>query len=84
VAGSAGELQLTISGRSNFRGEDLMTQRARVSVSGVGDVKVWALQDLAIAVSGIGTVDYWGGANVRRASSGIARINDRGPKPARP
>lgn len=77
------DLNVDISGKSNFRGKHLMSQRARVNVSGVGDVKVWAQQLLGITVSGIGTVDYWGSAQVSRRTSGIARINDRGAKLAR-
>ena len=60
--------------------DQLRAQRARVSVSGLGDVAVWAEKELSVSVSGIGTVDYWGSPNVQRHSSGIARINERGPK----
>jgi len=64
-------------------GENLASQRARVSVSGIGDVKVWAHETLDITVAGVGTVDHWGPAQVSRRTSGIARINDRGAKPSR-
>jgi hypothetical protein len=82
VAGAARELVLRISGRSEFRGEALKAERARVSISGVGDVKVWAVQELDISVAGIGKVDYWGAPTVRRHTSGAATINERGPAPA--
>ena len=80
MAGQVGELAVTVSGRSEFRGEDLMAQRARVRVSGIAEVKVWAVQELQVSVSGVGTVEHWGSANVQRSASGIARINSRGPK----
>lgn len=80
MAGQVGDLSVTVSGRSDFRGEDLMAQNARVRVSGIAEVKVWAVQELQVSVSGVGTVDHWGSANVHRSSSGIARINSRGPK----
>ncbi len=80
MAGQVGELTVSVSGRSEFRGEDLMAQRARVRVSGIAEVKVWAVQELQVSVSGVGTVDHWGSANVQRSASGIARINSRGPK----
>ena len=73
---------LRISGRSEFRGEALKAERARVSISGVGDVKVWAVQALDISVAGIGKIDYWGSPAVRRHTSGAATINERGPAPA--
>jgi hypothetical protein len=86
VSGSVQTLDIKISGRSDFRGDNLMSQRARVSVSGIGKVMVWAVQDLTVNVAGIGTVDHWGSAKVQRRTSGVARINDRGDKavPAAP
>lgn len=80
MAGQVGDLSVTVSGRSEFRGEDLMAQTARVRVSGIAEVKVWAVQELQVSVSGVGTVEHWGSANVQRSTSGVARINSRGPK----
>jgi len=81
IAGSVNELQIVVSGRGEFRGENLLSQRAKVVVNGIGDVRVWAAQWLGVNVSGVGTVDYWGTPLVERHSSGVARINERGPKP---
>jgi hypothetical protein len=83
VAGRATELVIGITGRSDFRGADLQSRRAKVAISGLGDVVLWATEDLSIAVSGVGHVDYWGSPNVRRAVSGSANINARGDKPER-
>lgn len=81
VAGTARELRVAVSGRSDFRAAELMTDSARVAVSGIGDVKVWAQQSLTISVAGLATVDYWGSPpEVKRSVSGRATINDRGPK----
>ena len=80
VAGSVKDLKLSISGRSEFRGENLMSQTAKVAISGIGEVQVWATQELSISVAGFGTVDYWGAPVVRRSVSGSATINDRGAK----
>lgn len=84
MAGRVDGLAVTVSGRSDFRGEDLMAQRARVRVSGIAEVKVWAVQALQVSISGVGTVDHWGSANAQRSNSGIARFNSRGPKAALP
>jgi len=80
MAGTADRLRVRISGHSEFRGEDLRSRFADVSVSGVGDVKLWVTQELAVSISGLGTVDYWGAPTVRRSTSGVATLNDRGPK----
>lgn len=80
LSGIARNLNVRISGRSSFRGENLKSDNAKVVVSGIGDVKVWATQDLGISVAGIGTIDYWGSPDVKRSVSGKAAINDRGAK----
>lgn len=80
MAGQVDQLEVRVSGRSDFRGAELMAQRARVRVSGLADVKVWAVQELAVTVSGVGTVDYYGSPVVQRNTSGIARLNARGAK----
>jgi hypothetical protein len=83
VAGTAKDLSVRISGRSDLRAEDLKAEHAAVSISGVGDVRVWVRQDLAIAVAGAGKVDYWGAPpNVARNVSGAATITDRGARTA--
>ena len=81
IAGSVNELEITVSGRGEFRGENLSSQRAKVVVNGIGEVRVWATEWLGVNVSGVGTVDYWGTPLVERRSSGVAKINERGPKP---
>ena len=78
------KVKLGAIGTMAFRAENLMSQRASVKVSGIADVQVWVVQDLAVTVSGVGTVDYWGNPNVQRRASGIAKINDRGAKRAVP
>ena len=55
-------------------------QSANVTVSGAGDVKVWATKELTASVSGVATVDFWGSAAVRRTSSGLTTWNEHGPK----
>jgi hypothetical protein len=79
--GSASELSVNISGRSDFYGENLLTRNARVSISGLGKAQVWNVGDLSTSVSGIGTIDYWGNPKLDKRSSGISTFNDRGAKP---
>lgn len=80
VAGLVRELSVTVSGKAEFRGEQLQASKARVVISGIGDVKVWAVEDLSVSVSGIGQVDYWGTPRVRLSTSGPGSITPRGPK----
>ena len=84
VAGSADTLQVRISGRGAYLGENLASKWATLSVSGAGDVKVWATKEITASVSGVANVDFWGAATVKRSDSGITTWNDRGDKRAAP
>ena len=81
-SGQVQNLSLSISGRSDFGAENLLTQQAKVSISGLGKARLWVRQELAINISGIGTVDYWGNPAVQRRLSGISTVNVRGDKGA--
>jgi hypothetical protein len=80
-AGSVDELQVAISGRGNFMGENLHSTRARVSISGIGKARVWATDTLQASVSGIGKIDYWGQPKAEKSRAGVVSITPRGAKP---
>ena len=84
VAGSVETLQVRISGRGAYYGENLASKWATLSVSGTGDVKLWATKELSASVSGVASVDFWGSATVRRNDPGFTTWNDRGDKRAPP
>jgi len=84
VAGRVGELSIAVSGRGEFRGENLLSQLFLAGERLDPETYHWATERLGIHVSGIGTVDYWGTPLVERQSSGIAKINERGAKPLPP
>jgi hypothetical protein len=69
---------LQIAGRGDVDAERLRAERATVSISGVGDVRLWAVRELAVSVAGAGRVDYWGSPTLRRSVAGAATINARG------
>ena len=62
VAGSADTLQVRISGRGNYLGENLAYKWATLSVSGAGDVELGTNKELTASVSGVANVDFWAGA----------------------
>lgn len=84
LRGRAAALTLNVTGKGKLQAEQLRTQSAAVSVSGVGTASLWTTEALSINVSGIGSVDYWGRPELSRSSSGIATINARGERPPAP
>ncbi len=81
-AGQARDINVDISGKGRFEGENLAAEQGRVSISGVGDAAVWVTRALRVSVSGAGSVDYWGRPDLRPSISGLGNINPRGDKPA--
>ena len=76
------ELNVRISGRGVYLGENLASQTASLAVSGAGEVRIWATKDLTAHVSGVATIDFWGNAKVTRSNSGLTTWTDRGDKRA--
>jgi hypothetical protein len=60
LAGTAGRLELDMSGSGDAELADLTTRDARVAVSGSGDVEVRASDRLDVDVDGSGDVRYHG------------------------
>ena len=81
-SGSAQELAVQVSGRGDFIAPRLQTQVARVSVSGLGRVKVWALDELNASLSGVGSIDFWGNPpKGQRRLAGLGSLQSRGETP---
>lgn len=80
LGGRVDELALQISGKGKVIADRLQAQKARVNVSGLGNIVLWVTDDLAAHISGIGTVDYFGNPSVQRSVSGMGTISGRGEK----
>jgi hypothetical protein len=79
--GSVDSLQLTISGFGSFKGGDLKTRRAAVSISGAGNATLWAVQSLNVRISGAGSVGYYGQPpSFNEQISGAGNVRDLGAK----
>lgn len=80
LGGRVDDMNLQISGKGRVQAEGLQAQRARVNVSGIGNVTLWVTDDLAAHISGVGSVDYYGKPNVQRSVSGMGSISARGDR----
>ena len=79
AAGSAGSQRIRISGSADYEAADLNSRSVQVAISGQGNAKVWAQDDLDIAISGLGQVNYRGRPKLRQVISGVGksrRIDD--------
>jgi hypothetical protein len=78
--GQAGQQRINLSGAGNYNGEDLRSESADVTISGLGKVSVWATDALTIVISGAGSVDYYGNPQVNQQINGLGRIQHQGDK----
>jgi hypothetical protein len=60
AGGTATEIDLSISGSGKFDGEDLKAQKVKARISGSGNAKVYASEEVDATISGSGTVYYKG------------------------
>lgn len=74
IAGHVDEQRISISGAGDYRGSNLVSDRASVRVSGAGRVVVDAQKTLDVEVSGAAKVDYKGDPTITKRVGGAARV----------
>lgn len=77
IAGRAMDQRIAISGAGDYRAAGLVSDNARVAVSGAGKVVVNATKTLKVSISGAGSVDYLGNPKVTQDISGMGRVKRR-------
>jgi len=77
IAGRSDNLSISISGTGSLNAAELKAKRARVVVSGVGDVTVNASDELNAKVSGTGTIWYIGSPKLESSVSGVGSIKQK-------
>jgi len=83
LAGHASEQSIAISGAGDYRGTDLVSEDARVTVSGAGRAVVQVERTLDIRISGAGSVEYLGNPKVTQRISGAGSVKRRDAAEAR-
>jgi hypothetical protein len=77
LSGEATEQDISISGAGEYIAHELVSERASVSVSGVGRVRVRVEKELSASISGAGSIEYYGDPKVRERVSGVGRVKRR-------
>lgn len=80
AAGEVKSQSITLSGAGNYDGDDLASQTAEVTISGLGRVVIWVTDRMNVTISGTGNVDYYGSPEIEQRISGIGHINHQGDK----
>lgn len=77
LAGKVVDQSISISGAGQVRADRLVSENAKVSVSGAGSVVVNAEKTLRASISGAGVVEYYGNPEVKQSVSGVGRVKRR-------
>jgi hypothetical protein len=80
ASGTAEAINIRVQGLGSFDGNDLHSQTAVVSLSGLGSATLWADNQLSADVSGMGSVNYYGNAQVSKTIDGLGNVKFMGNK----
>jgi hypothetical protein len=80
LGGQINDIRVEIKGAGNFKGGDLHTQTADVTLSGLGGATVWTEQALDVNITGSGNVSYFGQPQITQKISGLGRLDALGTK----
>lgn len=76
--GTAGDINLRISGFGSFDGKDLEALTAEVHITGAGDATVRVKDELTATISGAGSINYYGSPRVDQNISGAGSVRQAG------
>jgi hypothetical protein len=79
TAGTVTEQRVTLSGAGGYDGAALVSKRAIIDLSGLGDVVVNANERLDATISGAGSVVYIGSPELSKQIRGLGSIRQRAP-----
>ena len=74
VSGKVREQQIFQEGACSYYAAELESKETTLTLSGAGDVTVWATETLDVDLSGVGNVIYYGNPRVEQDVSGMGRL----------
>lgn len=80
ASGKATRLEARLSGFGSYKGGNLQSETADVTISGTGSAVVWATGHLDAHISGLGSVQYYGQPQVTKNVSGLGSVQPLGDK----
>lgn len=79
TSGTMREQVVTLSGVGNYDGSALVSERASVTVSGIGSATVNASERLDATINGAGSIAYLGSPELHEQVSGLGSVRQRAP-----
>lgn len=81
IKGTVTNLSIEVSGASDFKGFDLITENCKAEASGASDIRITVNKDLKVSASGASDVEYKGSAMISDfKTSGASSLKKRNSK----
>lgn len=78
ASGETKEAAITLSGAGRVDAKDLLAERAKATSTGVGEIDVYATEQLDASTSGVGEINYYGNPkSVNKHAGGLGSINQK-------
>lgn len=78
ASGETKEAALTLSGAGHIDAKDLLAEKTKATSTGVGQMDVYASEQLDANTSGVGVINYYGNPKtVNKHAGGIGAINQK-------
>ena len=78
ASGETKEAAVTLSGAGRVDTRDLVAEKAKATSTGVGEMDVYASQQLDASTSGVGVINYYGNPKtVNKHAGGVGTINQK-------
>ena len=74
LSGETRSQTIKIAGQGDYKAEELKSEKAKVSVAGSGDIRLYADEDLDVSIAGSGSVFYKGSASIKQHIVGSGEI----------
>ncbi len=78
LSGQVRRQEVILTGAGDYDAADLESEKAEVTLTGLGKATVWATETLDIELSGAGKVSYYGDPRVTQDVRGIGKVTSLG------
>ncbi|MBN1327842.1 MAG: DUF2807 domain-containing protein [Candidatus Heimdallarchaeota archaeon] len=80
ITGRVEEQKVTIKGSSNYQAQDLLCEKGKVDINGIGKAVIWVTEELDVSIRGVGNVSYYGNPRIKSHVTPMASFQGLGEK----
>ncbi|MHA1221345.1 MAG: GIN domain-containing protein, partial [Candidatus Heimdallarchaeota archaeon] len=80
MAGVVEEQKVTIKGSGNYQASNLKSDKAKVTINGLGKAVVWVNEEFEASIKGVGNISYYGNPRIKSTIASMASFTSLGKK----